>query len=212
MTHCTKSNHRIADECPPQRSRKSWWVILERVTWMSFLFTKLCNISFQINVFVLYIWLKWTFSYAIIVFFSDRLEKGRIYKCSYGVCWYDESISQNSKKKKHTCLNIIWNFLWYLLIFPGTVRLTPNIAKNGNATKSSVHRWGGHPASNANDGNLDTNVNTCALTGPSAPSWWQVDLLDVFEIHRVALTVASQYCEWQRNNYFPIFPIWLVEH
>ena len=134
--------------------------------------------------------------------FSDRFGKGRIYKCSECVGMMNLFLKT---QKKHTCLNIMWNVLWYLLIFPGTVRLTPNIAKNGNATKSSVHRWGGHPASNANDGNLDTNVNTCALTGPSAPSWWQVDLLDVFEIHRVALTVASQACKRQSNNYFPYF-------
>ena len=134
--------------------------------------------------------------YHCIFFWSPRKRQNlQIFPWSVFV-W---SIYFSKLKKKHTCLNIMWNFLWYLLIFPGTVRLTPNIAKNGNATKSSVHRWGGHPASFANDGNLDTNVHTCALTGPSAPSWWQVDLLDVYEIDKVALTVASMACKWLRN-------------
>ena len=90
--------------------------------------------------------------------------------------------------------------LLYIISFPGAVRISPNVAVKGTATQSSTSvntRYVASPfvASYANDGNFDTNLvlrsGACSYTKNTAPFWWQVDLLKVFEINKVAITTRS---------------------
>ena len=71
------------------------------------------------------------------------------------------------------------------------------MALRGTATQSTTYSESGYRASPfvsyANDGNIDTNIvqsseTGCSLTEPTPPVWWQVDLLKVFEITKVAIT------------------------
>ena len=71
----------------------------------------------------------------------------------------------------------------------------------GTATQSSVYTdrsYAGSPfvASHAIDGNFDTNVTqtsgACSHTENNPPVWWQVDLLEVYEITKVAITGRVQ--------------------
>ena len=71
------------------------------------------------------------------------------------------------------------------------------MALRGTATQSKtfVHpSYVGSPfvASHANDGNFDTSMTTssgeCSITRTTPPVWWQVDLLEVYEITKVAIT------------------------
>ena len=67
------------------------------------------------------------------------------------------------------------------------------MALRGIATQSSNYSnaarspW---PASNAIDGNYDNSRKSgvCAHTHITAPVWWQVDLREVYEITKVAIT------------------------
>ena len=88
----------------------------------------------------------------------------------------------------------------------GAVRLTPNVALRGVATQSETHAntdFAASPfiASYANDGNFDTSMTTtrgaCSLTETTSPVWWQVDLLEVYEITKVAITGRDAYRECQ---------------
>ena len=81
--------------------------------------------------------------------------------------------------------------------FPGVIKLTPNVALKGIATQSSTHvnpayTWSPFVASHTIDGNFYTdllsNSGTCSHTKSDAPVWWQVDLLQVYEITKVAIT------------------------
>ena len=79
----------------------------------------------------------------------------------------------------------------------GIVRLTPNIAVKGTATQSSRHTWSGLPGATfdaflANDGNFSTDEIDCAITSNTAPSWWQVDLLDTYDVSKVAITMKRK--------------------
>ena len=75
------------------------------------------------------------------------------------------------------------------------VLLTPNIARNGTATQSSdYHHHSDHSdpddANFAIDRNFNTNVHSperCAHTQRDSGAWWQVDLLQIYEIHKVSI-------------------------
>ena len=82
------------------------------------------------------------------------------------------------------------------------VRLTPNVALRGIATQSHTHidtAWAASPfvASYANDGNLETTLTTtsgaCSFAAMIPPVWWQVDLLKVYEITKVAVTGREEW-------------------
>ena len=67
---------------------------------------------------------------------------------------------------------------------PGAVRLTPNVAYRKQATQS----LNTHLATNAIDG----QAGTCArIPASSLPIWWQVDLLEVYEITKVRITTST---------------------
>ena len=80
--------------------------------------------------------------------------------------------------------------------YSGAVRLTPNLALRGVATQSSTYRngWVTSPfvASYANDGNFTTSMTgtggACSLTGITPSAWWQVDLLEVYAITKIAIS------------------------
>ena len=115
-------------------------------------------------------------------------------------------------------INWTYNFRYYKLFptfltlfscdFPGVVRLTPNIALGGTATQSSTYidtNYAASPfvASHAIDGNVDNWMNytsgACSRIRNTPPVWWQVDLRDVYEINRVAITAWSRTCKCQVN-------------
>ena len=82
-------------------------------------------------------------------------------------------------------------------LFLDIARLTPNVALGGTATQSSTHihtNFEASPfvASYAIDGNFDTNLvphsGAFSATNPAPPVWWQVDLQEVYEITKVAIT------------------------
>ena len=71
------------------------------------------------------------------------------------------------------------------------------MALQGTATQSETHvypSYYGSPfvVSHDNDGNFDTSViassGECSITETTPPVWWQVDLLEVYEITKVAIT------------------------
>ena len=81
--------------------------------------------------------------------------------------------------------------------FPGITRLTPNVALTGTATQSSTYvnsDYAGSPfvARYAIDANFETTLTkssgACAMVLNTAPVWWQVDLLKVYEINKIAIT------------------------
>ena len=93
----------------------------------------------------------------------------------------------------------------------GIVRLTPNVALRGTATQSETHinyHWAPSPfvASYANDGNFETSMTqisgACSFAERNAPVWWQVDLLKVYEITKVAITGRKEYGKCVFNNYY----------
>ena len=74
--------------------------------------------------------------------------------------------------------------------------LFPNVALNGIATQISNYDHGcGDPdyASYAIDGDFSTDVagacHRCAVTLSNNGAWWQVDLLHLYIIEKVALTI-----------------------
>ena len=78
------------------------------------------------------------------------------------------------------------------------------MALRGTATQSSdwvQHSFRASPfiAGHANDGNFDTVVTetsgACSLTKDTPPVWWQVDLLKVYEITKVAITGRKWWCK-----------------
>ena len=78
--------------------------------------------------------------------------------------------------------------------------LSPNIARLGTATQKSnyhhTHLFPGDPdyAHYAIDGNVDTDLNAgarCAVTWNNAGAWWQVDLLQDYNIEKVAITTTA---------------------
>ena len=66
------------------------------------------------------------------------------------------------------------------------MRLAPNVALKGTATQISDN--GGHPASLVIDGNFESS---CSLTKYEVAPWWQVDLLEVYMITKVAINSGS---------------------
>ena len=89
-----------------------------------------------------------------------------------------------------------------LIIFLAVVRLTPNVALKGTATQSATHvnTWDTSPfiASYANDGNFETSMTetsgACSFAERNKPPvWWQVDLLNVYEITKVAITGRQRF-------------------
>ena len=114
-----------------------------------------------------------------------------------------------------------------MLCFSDVVRLIPNVAPRGIATQSENHintRYAASPfiASYANDGDLGSSMVTTSTRGLRAiaevtpPVWWQVDLLKVYEITKVAITRRQAYgkyvfqllhrwfCSWNNKNYLHI--------
>ena len=99
----------------------------------------------------------------------------------------------------------------------GVVRLIPNVALNGIATQSETHvntDYAGSPflASYAIDGNFETVVipsrGACSITELTPPVWWQVDLLEVYEITKVAITTRKE----DSKSFLPIVVLhWLTE-
>ena len=73
-------------------------------------------------------------------------------------------------------------------MFLGVVRLAPNVALRGTATQSTTPS-SNYAANKAIDGNFGTSY--CSQTDSSKPVWWQVDLLEVQEITKVATTVGT---------------------
>ena len=81
--------------------------------------------------------------------------------------------------------------------------LIPNVALRGTATQSSTYAQGNYRASPfvasyANDGNIDSSMvassdTGCTITLVTPPVWWQVDLLDVYEITKVAITGRKEF-------------------
>ena len=90
----------------------------------------------------------------------------------------------------------------YLL---GMTKLTPNVALRGTATQStdwlqcSFHA-SPFVASHANNGNFETSVipsrGACSLTKDTPPVWWQVDLLKVYVIAKIAITGREEWCKY----------------
>ena len=75
------------------------------------------------------------------------------------------------------------------------VLLTPNIARNGKATQSSNNKHAHHSdpgyAKYAIDGNFNTNTGSserCTHTKPNTGAWWQVDLLQTYQIYKISIT------------------------
>ena len=91
------------------------------------------------------------------------------------------------------------------------MQLTPNVALGGTATQSETYPdndWPESPfvASHANDGIFNTSMNeirgACSHTTRDAPVWWQVELQEVYEITKVAIT---QRKEWASKLCFDFF-------
>ena len=97
----------------------------------------------------------------------------------------------------------LWTDMFYIFLtwssftFLGVIRLTPNVALRGRATQSSTRvntNYAASPfvASHANDGNIEAAITithgACSHTNYTTSTWWQVDLLTVYEIHKVAVT------------------------
>ena len=84
------------------------------------------------------------------------------------------------------------------------------MALRGIARQSETHAntWDNSPfiASYANDGNFDTSLTettgACSFTEPTAPVWWQVDLLKVYEITKVAITGRKESGTFVFNNHY----------
>ena len=84
---------------------------------------------------------------------------------------------------------------YFYLLGVANVRLTSNVALRGNATQSSTRSIAfsaGSPyvASYANDGDFDTG-DTCSKTEHGTPTWWQIDLQELYLITKVAITSSD---------------------
>ena len=94
----------------------------------------------------------------------------------------------------------------------GVVRLTPNVALRGIATQSATHintAWAVSPfiASYSNDGHFETSMTTTSTSGPCSiaeyskpPVWWQVDLLKIYHITKVATTGRNMHRKYTFDN------------
>ena len=100
-------------------------------------------------------------------------------------------------------------------MFSGIVRLSPNVALEGEATQSRDHVTGGFTGSPfvagyAIDGNFETSVTTgrgaCAIAERSPAAWWQVDLLQVYEISKVAITGRKENSDASKRYYGNVSP------
>ena len=105
----------------------------------------------------------------------------------------------------------VGTFIKFFFYYLGVVRLTPNVAMRGTAMQSKnwlSNGWATSPfvASYANDGNFDSSMTAtggaCSLTGATPPVWWQVDLLKVYEITKVAITGRKEYRKCLFNKYY----------
>ena len=90
----------------------------------------------------------------------------------------------------------------HLIIISDVVRLNPNVALEGKASQSRDHVSRGFSASPfvasyAIDGSFETSVTNgrgaCAIAERAPPVWWQVDLLTVYEITKVAITGRKEH-------------------
>ena len=82
------------------------------------------------------------------------------------------------------------------------VDLGENIALGGIATQSS-EGWGGAPG-RAIDGNTDGvwgSGSTTHTNNPGAPSWWEVDLLDTYDIDTIRLWNRLDCCSERLTNF-----------
>ena len=100
------------------------------------------------------------------------------------------------------------------------LRLTPNVVLRGIATQSSTFEStaaAGSPfiASYAIDGNFDTSVTdargACSFAEGKPPMWWQVELQEVYEIPKVAITGRKEYGNYVFNYHYIIFFIFVYQ-
>ena len=76
-------------------------------------------------------------------------------------------------------------------------QLTPNVAPDGVASQISDYSRSGdlQYAHYANDGNFGTNAYSaslpCAITNSETGAWWQVDLLERYNIPKVGITTRN---------------------
>ena len=95
----------------------------------------------------------------------------------------------------------------------GVVRLTPNVALRGTATQSHTHIYPDYAsspflASYSNDGNFQTSMTATSTSGACSiaesskpPVWWQVDLLKIYHITKVAITGRSRLGKCVFDNF-----------
>ena len=91
-----------------------------------------------------------------------------------------------------------------VLCMAGIVSALPvpyNIALSGSATQSST-AFGG-VASRAIDGNTDGKYfnSSVTVTGRDYQAWWQVDLLDTYEINSIDLWNRTDCCSDRLSNF-----------
>ena len=86
------------------------------------------------------------------------------------------------------------------------LRLNPNVAPTGIATQSETHidtDWAASPfvVSHANDGNFNTSMTqtycACTYTEPTPSVWWQVDLLELYQM--TAVTEREEWRKWNKS-------------
>jgi hypothetical protein len=86
-----------------------------------------------------------------------------------------------------------------------------NLALTGTATQSSTYPWNiSLGARNAIDGNTDGNIYNGSVTHTGSQSWWQsipdqgwwqVDLLDMFELDQIVLWNRTDCCGERLSNF-----------
>ena len=94
--------------------------------------------------------------------------------------------------------------------FSGIERLTPNVAPKSTATQSSRYTSNSY-AYLAIDENFSTVPIDCATTKNEYAAWWQVDLLDIYEVSKVAITGKRAYRECFANDSFGICAKFVVK-
>ena len=92
------------------------------------------------------------------------------------------------------------------------IRITPNVALRGTATQSTTYTQSNYRASPfvasyANDGHFETSmIETseigCTITRNIRPVWWQVDLLQVHDITKVAISGRKEHCKYGNKRLF----------
>ncbi|KAI7813883.1 hypothetical protein IRJ41_003631, partial [Triplophysa rosa] len=80
------------------------------------------------------------------------------------------------------------------------VYTTENIALKGKATQSSVfNNWVPENAIDGRRSASDTST-TCSGTASETDSWWRLDLLNIYNIRTVVVTMRQHCCTWHING------------